>query len=226
MVPAQFGRLVPSPLDSFSCIDKNSCQMDTSNDDSYYELPLVQILSDPKIAALALKTPRPAILAALRTPDSASGLARRLELSRQRLNYYLRELETAGLVQVVEERQRRGCTERLLLASAHTFLLSPDLLGDLGVVSPEGLDRYGWPFLAILAGRTLRDLAVLRETHGDEVPALNLPTRVRFSSSAAFQGFVDELSEEIGRLLAKYHDEIAPAADHWFFLGAYPLPDS
>ncbi len=114
--------------------------------------------------------------------------------------------------------------ERLLLASAHTFLLSPDLLGDLGVVSPEGLDRYGWPSLAILAGRTLRDLAVLRETHGDEVPALNLPTRVPFGSSAASQGFVDELSDEIGRLLAKYHDETAPVADHWFFLGAYRFP--
>ena len=93
-------------------------------------------------------------------------------------------------------------------------------------VSPEELDRYGWPSLAILAGRTLRDLAVLRETYGDKVPALNLATRVRFGSSAAFQGFVGELSEEISRLLAKYHDETAPVGDHWFFLGAYPVPDS
>ncbi len=45
---------------------------------THYELPLVQLLSDPKIATLALKPPRPAILAALRTPDSASDLARRL----------------------------------------------------------------------------------------------------------------------------------------------------
>lgn len=50
--------------------------MDTPKGDSHYELPLFQILSDPKIAALALKPPRPAILAALRTPDSASGLTR------------------------------------------------------------------------------------------------------------------------------------------------------
>jgi len=55
---------------------------------------------------------------------------------------------------------------------------------------------------------------------------LNLPARVRFGSSAAFQGFVEELGEEIGRLVAKYHDEDAPAGDHWFFLGAYPAPEA
>lgn len=125
-------------------------------------------------------------------------------------------------MKVVEERQRRGCTERLLLASAHTFLLSPDLLGDLGVVSPEEIPRYGWPSLALLAGRTLRDLIALREAHGDKVPAMNLLARVRFGSSATFQDFVEELGEEIGRLLAKYHDEDAPVGDHLFFLGTYP----
>jgi len=61
-----------------------------------------------------------------------------------------------------------------LLASAHTFLLNPDLLGDLGIVSAEELPRFGWPSLAILAGRTLRDLAALREARGNKVPAMNL----------------------------------------------------
>ncbi len=70
------------------------------------------------------------------------------------------------MIRVVEERQRRGCTERLLLAAAHSFLLSPDLLGYLGVVSRETLERYGWPALAILTGLTPLDLAVLRETQG------------------------------------------------------------
>jgi len=49
--------------------------------------------------------------------------------------------------------------------------------------------------LALLAGRTLRDLAVLREARGDKVPALNLLARAQFRSSAAFQGFVEELGE-------------------------------
>jgi DNA-binding transcriptional ArsR family regulator len=55
------------------------------------------------------------LLEALREePDSASGLARRLDDSRQRLNYHLRTLEEAGLVELREERRRGNCVERAL----------------------------------------------------------------------------------------------------------------
>ncbi len=48
------------------------------------DLPLIEIIRDPETATAVLKPPRPAILAALREPDSASGLALRLGLARQR----------------------------------------------------------------------------------------------------------------------------------------------
>ena len=181
----------------------------------------VEIIREAERAAAALKPPRPALLAALRQPDSASGLARRLDLTRQRVNHHLRDLEEAGLVVLVEQRRRRGCTERVMMATAQQYLLSPELLGGF----PDA-DPGDWPSLAVVAGRTIQDLGVLREHLGDEVPALSIPTLVRFSSPTSFDDFVRELSQEVARLLTKYHDESAASGRHWFFLGAYPMAPS
>ena len=184
---------------------------------------------DAERATAALKPPRPALLAALRQPGSASGLARRLDLPRQRVNHHLRELEEAGLVVLVEQRRQRGCIERVMLATAQQYLLSPELLGGFPEIAPAAVldhDPIGWSSLAVVAGRTIQDLAELREHLGEEVPALSIPTLIRFSSPQSLDDFVRELSQEIARLLAKYHDETAASARHWFFLGTYPMVPS
>ena len=65
-------------------------------------------------AAAALSPFRLGLLQGLQQPDSASGLARRMGLPRQQVNYHLRELERAGFIEMSEERQRRGLTERIM----------------------------------------------------------------------------------------------------------------
>ncbi|KAB2955835.1 MAG: winged helix-turn-helix transcriptional regulator, partial [Thermoanaerobaculia bacterium] len=72
-------------------------------------------------------------------PATAAGLARRLGLPRQRVNYHLRELEKAGLVELVEERRRGNCVERLVRATARAFLLGPEALG-AQAADPAALD--------------------------------------------------------------------------------------
>ena len=69
----------------------------------------ITYIDSPDRVRLALSPVRRDLLKRLRTPSSASGLAAELELPRQRLNYHLKALETAGLVELVEERPRRGC---------------------------------------------------------------------------------------------------------------------
>ena len=64
-------------------------------------------------------------------PISASGLARRLRLPRQRVNYHLRELERQGLARLIQERKVGNCTERLVQAVATRFVLSQEMLGGL-----------------------------------------------------------------------------------------------
>ncbi len=189
------------------------------------DLPSVEIIDDPDVAATLLKPPRPALLAALREADSASGLARRLEWPRQRLNHHLRELERVGLVELVEERRRGNFTERVLRATARRYLISPEILGELGTcgLQDDLHDPRAWTSLAAMAAQILSDLVILRNVIGADPPTLTVPSRLRFTSAEALDAFTLELTEELGRLVRKYHDETAEAS-YWFVLGAYPEP--
>ena len=81
-------------------------------------------LHRPGQAAALLDPQRVALLRALMDgPDSASGLARRFSLPRQRVNYHLRLLEREGLLELVETRRRRNCWERVLRATASALRL-------------------------------------------------------------------------------------------------------
>jgi len=68
-------------------------------------LPL-SLVRDPAQASVLLDPDRLRVLSELTEPDSASGVARRLALPRQQVNYYVRDLEKTGLVDFIEERKR------------------------------------------------------------------------------------------------------------------------
>jgi DNA-binding transcriptional ArsR family regulator len=96
----------------------------------------VEVLRDAEQASTLLSPERLRLLAHLGAPDSASGLSRRLGVGRQRINYHLRELERARLVEFVDERRKGNCVERRVRATASSYLISPEALGVLGR-SPE-----------------------------------------------------------------------------------------
>jgi DNA-binding transcriptional ArsR family regulator len=83
------------------------------------------LLDEPGRLRVALSPMRRQLLDRLRTPASATQLATEMTVARQRINYHLRELERAGFIELVEERQRRGCVERILAARAQTFVVDP-----------------------------------------------------------------------------------------------------
>src|SRR5690349_12091456 len=89
----------------------------------------LQVIDEPAVAAAMLDPLRARILAALAEPGSASTVAGSLGISRQKANYHLRALEDRGLVALVEERPRRGLTERVVVASARSYVLSSEVLG-------------------------------------------------------------------------------------------------
>jgi DNA-binding transcriptional ArsR family regulator len=188
----------------------------------------VHVIEDTDRAAAVLHPLRLRILAELAEPDSATGLARRLGLPRQQLNYHLRQLEADGLVEIVEERQRRGCTERIVRAVARSYLISPAALGRLAADPARLPDRISSAYLVAVAARVIREVAALRavaERAGKRLPTLTLQTDVRFASAEAQQAFAQELSQELARLAAKYHDDHAPAGRRFRVIaGAYPAP--
>src|SRR5262245_36493479 len=89
----------------------------------------VEVIEDPAAAAVALEPIRSRILSELAEPASAAALAGRLGVARQKINYHLRALEAHRLVRVAERRKWGGLTERLLVATAASYVVSPGALG-------------------------------------------------------------------------------------------------
>jgi DNA-binding transcriptional ArsR family regulator len=190
----------------------------------------LDIVRSPVSAAALLDPTRQRLLEHLREPDSATGLARRLRLPRQRLNYHLKVLEGAGLVELVEERRKGNCIERVVRATARAFIISPEALGALGPSADTAADRLSSAYLVAAAGRTIRDVAVLEERarkEGKRIATLTLETEVRFADAESRARFAEELAEALARVAAKYHDERSPGGRRFRLLAAvHPVPAS
>src|SRR5262250_2110004 len=89
----------------------------------------VEVIDDPGAAAVALDPVRSRLLSELTEPASAATLAGRLGIARQKINYHLRALESHRLVRVAKKRQWGGLTERLLVATATSYIVSPAAMG-------------------------------------------------------------------------------------------------
>ena len=190
--------------------------------------PAVQVIRQSEPAAAVLDPVRQQLLAHLAEPDSAAGLARRLRLPRQRINYHLRALETAGLVELVEERRKGNCFERVVRATARSFVISPEALGVLGPGPDAVADRLSSAYLVAAAGRIIGDLGALEtqaRTEGKRIATLTLDAEVRFASAEKRSEFARELTEAVARLAAKYHDERASGGRRFRLLAAvHPTP--
>lgn len=187
-----------------------------------HPLPL-EVIRSPESAAALLDPTRQKLLAHLKEPDSASGLARRLRLPRQRINYHLRVLESAGLVELIEERLKGNCLERVVRATARAFLISPEALGALGPTAETASDRLSSAYLIAAAGRTIRDVAALEaraRKEGKRVATLTVEADVRFANAESRAKFAEELAHAVARLAAKYHDDKAPGGRRFRLLAA------
>jgi DNA-binding transcriptional ArsR family regulator len=186
----------------------------------------VAVLDDAAQVAAILSPLRRRILGHLhQEPDSASGLSRKLELPRQKLNYHLRELERAGFLELAEEKQRRGCVERALRPTARAYLINPALLGELAA-DPETIrDRFSSNYLIAVAGRVVRDVSDMRRGAArarKRLPTFTLQTDIRFKSPEDRAAFAEELSGTVARLAAKYHDDSPGSRAYRFVIGGHP----
>ncbi len=188
----------------------------------------LDVIRSPASAAAALDPQRQQLLLHLREPDSASGLARRLRLPRQRVNYHLRVLEQAGLVELVEERRKGNCMERVVRATAQAFIISPEALGELAPTADAAADRLSSAYLIAAAGRAIRDVAALDERargEGKRIATLTLETEIRFASAESRARFAEELADAVARIAAKHHSDKAPGGRRFRLLAAvHPVP--
>src|SRR5712671_658745 len=110
----------------------------------------IQVIDDPAAATVALEPTRSRLLSELVVPASAATLAARVGLARQKVNYHLRALEAHGLVRLAEERKWGGLTERLLVASASSYVVSPSAMGPVAANPNLKIDRLSASYLIAL----------------------------------------------------------------------------
>lgn len=190
----------------------------------------LQVIQRPDAASAALNSTRRALLQALSEPDSAAGLSRRLGMPRQRLNYHLRALERCGLVSCVEERRRGNCTERILRATARSFVIGPDALGALAATPDIAHDRLSATYLVAVSSRTIQEVSSLESkarAQNKRLATLALDGEIRFANASTRAAFASELSDSIARLIAKYHDEASPGGRRFRLVTfAHPRPEA
>ena len=184
-------------------------------------LATLQIVQSPEKAGVLLQPGRLRLLEQLTEPASAAGLARRLGVPRQKLNYHLRELEREGFLELIEERRKGNCMERVVRAVAREFLIAPQT-GDRVTAA----DRFSAAYLASTAARMIRGLASLcirARRAGKRVATLTLETEIRFASAESRAAFAEEMTASIAHLVAKYHNERAEGGRRFRLLSAvYP----
>ena len=178
------------------------------------------LVEEPEKVRVAMSPIRRRLLELLREPSSATQLAAALELPRQRVGYHLRELEKAGLVELVEERQRRGFTERIFRAA--TLVIDPAVMGQ----AFTGIqDQYAAEHLIEVAGGTVRDVARMQsaaDADGKRLLTFTLEAEVRFAEPGDVHRFTDALTEAVRQVVEQFDTE--SGRPYRLIAGGHPAP--
>lgn len=185
-------------------------------------------------AALLHHPLRLRILAALLEPDSATGVARRMNLPRQTVNYHVRELARARLLARAGRRRRRHLFEQCYVATARGYMLSPELLGTLAADPAQVADTLSAKYLLGLASKLQSELARsldLAATAEKRLATLSINFELRFASPEQRAAFTEELQRAIVEVAArrgspfeKPDGSAAEGRAYRLVVGCYPMP--
>ncbi len=136
-------------------------------------------------------------------------------LPRQKVNYHLKALERHGLVELVEERRKGNVTERVLQATAASYLISPAALASVAPDPHRFSDRFSAFWLLALAGRMVQEVGKLiagAAAARQKLATFAIDGEITFRTAADRAAFAEELGVAVTRLVDKYHDGGAPGA--------------
>jgi hypothetical protein len=180
-------------------LENNSCK--------FYQIIMldIQVIDEPAAATVALEPVRSRLLSKLVEPASAATLATRVGVARQKINYHLHALEAPGLVRLAQERKWGGLTERLVVATAASHVVSPSVLGPAAVDPNREVDRLSASYLIALGARVVREVSDLvrrADEAGKRLATLAVDTEARFRSATDRAAFSAELTEAITKLVS------------------------
>lgn len=191
-------------------------------------LPELEPVTDQDRAAILMQPLRVEILKQAQQPASASEIARQLDMPRQKINYHLKALEDAGFLRLFEERMKRNMVERLYVASARAYLISPSILGSLNPHFHHLKDRFSAGYLLALAGQTISDLTYMVEMaadRGQRLSTLSIVSDIRFENADQRTQFTQELQNAIAEVIDRYTSpDDSSGRPYRLILGVYPTP--
>ncbi|MER5624796.1 helix-turn-helix domain-containing protein [Streptosporangium sp. NPDC002544] len=186
----------------------------------------IAVIEDPAAAEVSLDPIRARLLAELSEPASATMLATKVGLPRQKVNYHLKTLEAHGLVEMIEERRKGNVNERIMRATAASYVISPAALASVEPDPARSPDQLSAGWLLAVAARLVRDVGALiagAAKARKRVATFAIDTEVRFASAADRAAFAQELAGAVTTLVSKYHDQSAEhGRDHRIVVAVHP----
>jgi DNA-binding transcriptional ArsR family regulator len=174
---------------------------------SVVSAPPIQAVATSRKAAALLHPLRSRLLSMAREPASASELARRLGLPRQRVNYHVRELERAGFLRAAGRRRRRNLIEHRYVATARSYVLAPDLLGPLAPDWRSIADTASADYLLALAEQVRSDVSRAAEeaaAEGKRLSTLSLKSQFRFETPEERTRFAEAVRQALVEVIARH----------------------
>lgn len=185
-------------------------------------------------AAVLLHPLRLRILTHAAAPVSASEIAARLGLARQKVNYHVRQLARAGFLRRAGRRRKRNMVEQRYVATARGYVLTPDVLGPLAPDRGRIADRMSAAHLLALAAQVQSEVAAVEHRAGragKRFATLSLAADVRFTSAEQRARFARALEDAVVHVIATH---ASPATDarggpsrgrpYRLIVGCYPAP--
>jgi DNA-binding transcriptional ArsR family regulator len=183
----------------------------------------VAVIEDPAAAEVSLDPIRSRLLAELAVPGSATMLATKIGLPRQKVNYHLRTLEQHGLVHLVEERRKGNVTERMMQATAASYVISPTAMAAVAPDPARSPDRLSARWLLAVAARLVRDVGSLitgATKAGKRVATFALDGEITFATPADRAAFAEDLTVAVTQLVSRYN--AAEGRKHRIVVAVHP----
>lgn len=194
----------------------------------------LQSVQSARRASALLNPMRLRLLRLAQEPSSATEMARRLNLPRQRVNYHVRELARAGFLRPAGRRRKRNWIEQRYVATARSYMLSPEILGPLAPDWRTIEDTASADYLLALAEQVRSDVTRVEQearSVGKRVSTLSVKSQFRFDSPAQRVEFTNALRQAVVEVIARFSSPDRSASGRpgrgrpfRLVLACYPMP--
>jgi DNA-binding Lrp family transcriptional regulator len=158
-------------------------------------------IDDATAAAALLQPLRLDLVKRMGEPRTCPELAEALGVTTQQVNYHVKKLVEAGLVNRIDERRVRGTMEGIYQARAASYWLSSNLVGRLG--NKRAVQEAGLTYMLSLAEDLQQDVAALAGTP-EPAPCLGVSLHVALADESRRAEFLEEVQALLKNLATKY----------------------